>query len=63
MKAAIILSAFATLIAGVNAVAMSENQHAERALIEARCHCDGTCCNGYWCTDTDVGTCCNDVPC
>lgn len=33
MKAATILSVFATIIAGVNAVAMSENQHAVRTLV------------------------------
>lgn len=31
--------------------------------IEARCHCDGTCCNGSWCTDDGVGPCCDGVPC
>lgn len=33
MKAAIFLSAFAILLAGVNAIATNENQHAVRALV------------------------------
>ncbi|KAK1984435.1 hypothetical protein LZ30DRAFT_711423 [Colletotrichum cereale] len=63
MKVATFFYVLATGIASVNAVAVNEYYNAVRAPVEARCHCDGTCCGGSWCTDTAVGLCCNGVPC
>jgi len=33
------------------------------AQIEVRCHCDGHCCAGSWCSDEGTGPCCDGVPC
>ncbi|WDK14535.1 hypothetical protein CGRA01v4_05816 [Colletotrichum graminicola] len=63
MKVTTIFYVLATGFASVNAVSVNAHPDTIRGPIEARCHCDGTCCGGSWCTDTDVGPCCNGVPC
>ncbi|KAF0316011.1 hypothetical protein GQ607_016770 [Colletotrichum asianum] len=63
MRITTILSFLVAGIATANSMATTGDRNLARGFIEARCHCDGTCCNGYWCTDDDVGQCCNDVPC
>ncbi|KAK2025700.1 hypothetical protein LX32DRAFT_696181 [Colletotrichum zoysiae] len=63
MKVAAIFYVLVASIASVNAVAVNEYPNTVRAPIEARCHCDGHCCGGSWCTDYEVGPCCDGVPC
>ncbi|KAB5525644.1 hypothetical protein GE09DRAFT_1229433 [Coniochaeta sp. 2T2.1] len=61
MKSSFVIAFVMAAVA--SAAAVAEFDRVPRAFIEARCHCDGHCCAGWWCDDNGSGQCCGDVHC
>ncbi|KAF3020320.1 hypothetical protein E8E14_013778 [Neopestalotiopsis sp. 37M] len=62
MKIVTALSALILAVASVNAAAMTPVSPLHP--LQARCHCSGHCCAGYWCSDEtgESGECIDNVP-